>query len=99
VGAGPITPGDVPPEERPTGPRPRDAWRDASFEQSIRLALAMGVGLKEIGRIAEDTAVRIAISEEAGSLQRAARALGVTDRALQLRRASRRLHAADGDPA
>jgi transcriptional regulator with GAF, ATPase, and Fis domain len=90
VGAGPITVGDVPPEERPTGPGERDAWPDATFERCVRAALARGLGLKGVGRLAEDIAVRIAIAEEAGSLQRAARALGVTDRALQLRRASRR---------
>ena len=50
----------------------------------------MGVGLKEIGRIAEDLAVQLAISAENGSLQNAARRLGVTDRALQMRRASAR---------
>ena len=45
---------------------------------------------REIGRVAEDTAVRIAIAEHGGNLQRAAGSLGVTDRALQLRRAVRR---------
>ena len=92
VGAGPLTTGDIPPEERPTWGHDRAAWRDQTFERSIRVALAMGVGLKEIGRIAEDTAVRIAIGEHAGNLQRAAARLGVTDRALQLRRAARRHH-------
>jgi hypothetical protein len=47
----------------------------------------MGVGLKDIGRMAEDIAVRFAVTSENGSLQNAARRLGVTDRALQLRRA------------
>jgi hypothetical protein len=46
--------------------------------------------LKEIGRVAEETAVRIAVGDENGNLQRAASKLGVTDRALQLRRAARR---------
>jgi len=92
VGPGPITPGDVPPEERPHHGAGRDAWRSASFEGCIRLAMGMGIGLKEIGRIAEDTAVGIAIAEHAGNLQRAASSLGVTDRALQLRRALRREH-------
>lgn len=54
------------------------------------MAVTMGVGLREIGRVAEDTAVRIAIAEQAGNLQRAASRLGVTDRALQLRRAVQR---------
>ena len=90
VGRGPITPGDVVPDERPAVTPDLGAWRDAAFEHSIRTAVAMGVGLKDIGRIAEDTAVRIAIAEHSGNLQRAAQSLGVTDRALQLRRAARR---------
>jgi DNA-binding NtrC family response regulator len=47
-------------------------------------------GFKEIGRAAEDVAIRYASDEEDGNLQRAASRLGVTDRALQLRRANRR---------
>jgi hypothetical protein len=50
-----------------------------------------GAGLKEIGRAAEDCAIRCATQAEDGSLQRAARRLGVTDRALQIRRANHRL--------
>jgi len=47
----------------------------------------LGAALKEIGRAAEDVAVRYATDEEEGNLHRAASRLGVTDRALQLRRA------------
>jgi transcriptional regulator with PAS, ATPase and Fis domain len=50
----------------------------------------MGASLKEIGNAAEDTAVRIAVRAEDGNLQRAAQKLGVTDRALQMRRAAAR---------
>jgi DNA-binding NtrC family response regulator len=49
-----------------------------------------GVGLKEIGRAAEDVAIQIATEEENGNFQRAARRLGVTDRTLQMRCANRR---------
>jgi transcriptional regulator with GAF, ATPase, and Fis domain len=66
------------------------AWCDEAFHRSIGKAVAMGTNLKEIGRIAEDVAVQFAVSSENGSLQNAARRLGVTDRALQLRRASAR---------
>ena len=52
----------------------------------------MGVGLKEISQAAADTAMRIAVDSENGNLQLAARQLGVTDRALQMRRAARRKH-------
>ena len=55
----------------------------------ITRALAAGAGVKEIGRAAEDIAEQIAI-EQAGSVAAAAARLGVTDRALQMRRALRR---------
>lgn len=93
AGSGPITAGDVPLEERPAGPladndapSESDGWPDAGFERSIRRALASGVCLKDIGAYARETAVVIAVREAGGNLQQAARALGVTDRALQLRR-------------
>ncbi len=87
VGPGLITPGAIPPGDRPGRPANKDAWCDATFEGCIRMAVTMGVGLREIGRVAEDMAVCIAIAEHGGNLQRAASSLGVTDRALQLRRA------------
>jgi transcriptional regulator with GAF, ATPase, and Fis domain len=90
VGPGPLTGGDVLPDERPAVGAAAAAWQAAAFEQCIRAALAQGIGLKEIGRLAEDTAVRIAVAEHDGNLQRAALRLGVTDRALQLRRAAQR---------
>ena len=89
VGPGPITVGDIPEEDRPPADSGPIEWSDKSFEYSIGRALAQGVPLKEIGRAAEDAAVRLSVSEEGGNLQRAARRLGVTDRALQLRRAAR----------
>ncbi len=89
VGPGPITVGDLGPEE--VSNRDEEAiWHGAPFVQAIQRALAAGACLKEIGRIAEDTAVRLAVTGEEGNLQRAARRLGVTDRALQLRRQSQR---------
>ena len=95
VGPGPITVGDVPPEERPEGPD-MPGWPDLALDQSLRRALAQGVDLKEIGRATRETAIRIALNAADGNLQRASRALGVTDRALQLRRAA---HLTDGPTA
>ena len=89
VGPGPITVGDLPDEERPLG-CPTADWREGPFEHAVRQALGCGAGLKDIGRAAEDIAVRVVVDDEEGNLQRAASRLGVTDRALQLRRASRR---------
>jgi transcriptional regulator with GAF, ATPase, and Fis domain len=90
VGPGPITAGDIPQDERPVPESKAMDWRDQSFYHAIRRALAQSIGLKEIGRAAEDAAERIAIEDEQGNLQRAAYRLGVTDRALQMRRAARR---------
>jgi DNA-binding NtrC family response regulator len=85
-GCGPITIGNIPPDERPAtkiGPR---HWCDGAIEATIRRAIAVGAGLKEIRQAVEELAVRIAV-EENGNLQRAAEKLGVTDRTLQKRRA------------
>ncbi len=89
VGPGPVTVGDLGPEEVPNRDE-TEIWHGGPFVQAIQRALARGTCLKEIGRVAEDTAVRLAVTGEDGNLQRAARRLGVTDRALQLRRASQR---------
>lgn len=91
-GPGPITVGSVPPEERPPSDLRAVDWRDTTFERCIRLALAQGVRLREIGDAARETAVAMALREANGNVKRAARRLGVTDRALQMRRASRRVH-------
>jgi DNA-binding NtrC family response regulator len=85
VGPGPITAGDVPSEER-SGERieMEDPW---GLEHAIHRAVSTGVMLKEIRDLATDTAVRLVLDEEEGSVKRAAIRLGVTDRAIQLRRA------------
>ena len=90
VGSGPITVGDVPIDERPTTVNALPDWRGNGFQHSIHHALMLGMSLKDIGREAEDIAERIVLEEEQGNLQRAAQRLGVTDRALQLRRAARK---------
>jgi hypothetical protein len=61
---------------------------DSTFDTAVRHALALGIGLKDIGRRATDAAIRVAVGDAQGNLQEAARQLGVTDRALQMRRAS-----------
>jgi transcriptional regulator with GAF, ATPase, and Fis domain len=91
VGTGPITLGDIPEDDRPSAEFSQtDDWHNAQFEDAIRHALNLGVGLKEIGRTTTETAIRIAVGDEGGNLHRAASKLGVTDRALQMRRANRR---------
>lgn len=88
VGDGYVTIGELPAEERPAMYDETNAWCDAAFERAIRQAIALGVGLKDIGRTAENLAVNIAVADAQGNLQRAAAKLKVTDRALQLRRAT-----------
>ena len=89
VGPGPLTVGDIPADDRPLPDAAAPDWRDAAFEAAIRRAVARGVPLREIGSAATEVAIDVALGAE-GSLQRAARQLKVTDRALQLRRAARR---------
>jgi transcriptional regulator with GAF, ATPase, and Fis domain len=89
-GDGPLTVGDVPESERPTGATGRPRWPDRNFEGAVRHAVELNIGLKEIGQIATDLATQAALDQEGGNLQRAAARLGVTDRALQIRRANQR---------
>jgi transcriptional regulator with GAF, ATPase, and Fis domain len=86
VGSGPVTPGDLDPVDRPSP----EGWHGSLLELAIRHAVQSGANLREIGRVATALAVRVVVEQEGGNLQRAARKLGVTDRALQLRRAPRR---------
>ncbi len=99
VGNGPITVGDVPDEDRPAGaagdgpgrPTSPGPWYAGAFDESIREAVARGVTLKEITRVAAETAVTAALADSNGSVTMAAKSLGVTARALQPRRAAGRL--------
>ena len=81
VGLGPITAGDIPEQDRPAGSL-TPSWPDGDFENSIRQALAVGAGLRQISDAARQTAIRITVQQEK-SLQLAAKRLGVTDRILQ----------------
>ena len=90
AGVGAVTAGCIPPEERPSNGHAGHQWNSDAFDRCICHAVQLGVGLRDIGRTAEEVAVQIAVGEEQGNLQRAAQRLGVTDRALQLRRAAQR---------
>ena len=81
-GPGPITIGALPPEERLLAPH----WPDPHFEAAVRRALALGCSLSHITRCATDVAIGLVLAEELGNNQRAAARLGVSDRALQIRR-------------
>ena len=88
VGAGALSVGDLPPEDLATLElTSSEEWPDSSVETMVSRALTMGIGLKELSRVTSDAAIRLALAAEGGNLQRAARLLKVTDRALQMRRA------------
>ena len=91
VGPGPISVGDIPEEERvPAAHLMNEDWCDEGFSHAIRHALLKGTKLREISTRAAETAIRIALEDESNNVPRAARKLGVTDRALQMRRAAHR---------
>ncbi|WP_421741635.1 sigma 54-interacting transcriptional regulator [Cellulomonas sp.] len=98
VGEGPVTPGDLPPEDRPVGstddsPGPADRW-ERGLEGAVRDALRAGVGLKELKARTADVATRAAL-DIAGGSGAAAHLLGVSRRALDYRTAAlERDHAA-----
>jgi transcriptional regulator with GAF, ATPase, and Fis domain len=84
LGAGLVTVGDLPEQERPTPQRSDAAWRNSAFEESIRRGLGEGATLDDITSTATDAAMRLAVAREGGDLQRAARSLGVPDSAVRL---------------
>jgi transcriptional regulator with GAF, ATPase, and Fis domain len=86
VGPGPITMGSVPLQDRRLMYVRRRCVEEL-LENAIDQAVTWGADLKEIGRAATETAIRIAVQREEGNLQKAAKRLGVTDRMLQMRRA------------
>ncbi len=88
VGRGPITLADVPRDERRTlgrGPAPA-LDLNATLAAAVRAQLETGRSLRELLSFVGDTAVDAALAVEDGSVGRAATRLGVTPRALQLRR-------------
>ena len=91
TGPGPITAGAVPEEDRTATLEllNRD-WREGDFQNAIRRALAAGMGLQAIKDQTVETVIEMALHDSVGNNRRAALKLGVTDRALQMRRASRR---------
>ena len=95
VGPGPVTVGDLPEEERPVAPDvPAPPAVNGALDAVVRSALAHGMGLTELRNTTVDTAVRVALEDTGGHVHRAAQLLGVSDRAVQLRRASVRDSAA-----
>jgi transcriptional regulator with GAF, ATPase, and Fis domain len=106
VGAGPITVGDVPPADRrpsaegaastTTASSSAGSTPDELLAEAVRVAVRRGASLRDITKSAAAAAIRTALIDE-GTPGRAAQRLGISSRALQLRRAAdRRLGANDG---
>jgi transcriptional regulator with GAF, ATPase, and Fis domain len=88
VGPGPITIGALLADDRPGSAGIIQPWAEPGFLLALRRALDQGIALKEIGRAVTNAAIRMSLAQENGNIQRAAKRLGVTDRALQMRRAN-----------
>ena len=87
AGPGAVSPGDVPPRYRPDDQAPPPvASSRRLLDRAVRAALAEGLTLAELKTLVGDVAVDAALEESDGSARRAAAMLGVTDRAVQLRR-------------
>lgn len=84
TGQGPVTVGELPEYDRPNVSRIQNPWSIAEFEAALRIAIANGIGLKEIKRCVSNKAMELAISESNGSPQDAAYRLQVSDRTIQL---------------
>jgi transcriptional regulator with GAF, ATPase, and Fis domain len=95
IGSGPVTAGDIPEEERPAIDHDALSWCDAELEKALRRAVHQGVGLKEIKRKVAETAVRIGMTDEQNDIRQVALKLGVSRRALEIRR---RISAASKEP-
>ncbi len=87
AGVGPMTPGCLPEEDRPASEGEATTWKDQAFERAVSRAVSLGASLKEIERTTHETAIRLAVQAEGGSLQRAAVKLKVSDRLLQIEHA------------
>ena len=93
VGDGPITPGDLPPQDRPQ--RRSDGavhteTAEADLARAVRQAIARGVTLGRLRDEVRNLAYDSALTESGDNVRAAAARLGVTDRALQQHRARSR---------
>jgi len=90
VGCGPLTPGDLAPGDRPeTLPVPR-AGPAPGLADAVQAQLEAGLTLRDLRERVADLAVALTLQECSGNVRAAAARLGVTDRALHLRRAQNR---------
>jgi DNA-binding NtrC family response regulator len=97
VGPGPLSLADIPDEDRCAMFVVLDVkGRNKDFEQPVRRALAAGANLQAIKELAADIAVDIALRDASGNAGRAAERLGVSRRAVEVRKAGRKPDAEAG---
>lgn len=86
-GVGPLTLGMVPRDDRAAAiaASNSDCFEYSQFREPIQQAVRAGLSLKEIGRTAEDLAIAYAVDMDDGNLQQAAKRLGLSERAVQMR--------------
>lgn len=94
-----ISLGALPEEFRPVAEDESGGEWVKNFALIIEDAVRIGTKLKDIGALAESLAIRAALGRMNGNLSQAASLLGVTPRALQIRRASERRGASSVDGA
>ncbi len=92
VGLGPVTPGDLPPDDRPMKAlgEVSDSDRMPSLSDAVRAVVDDGMTLRELREYVAELAMAAALASSDGNVRAAAAQLGVTDRALHLRRARNR---------
>jgi transcriptional regulator with GAF, ATPase, and Fis domain len=110
AGPGPITLGDFPKPDRRwvtvhrlDEPDEEGVLSSEPFgaeelhRRAVATLMASGRSMKEVGRLVSDLMVDIALDRSNGSTRAAAQLLGVTERAVQLRKAAVRGSLSDGD--
>jgi transcriptional regulator with GAF, ATPase, and Fis domain len=90
VGPGPLTVGDIPEDERPQGD-PSGWWSDVALVAAVERAIEAGAPLRELKETVAELAVDAALATSDGNVALAARRLQVTERAVQMRRAARKV--------
>jgi transcriptional regulator with GAF, ATPase, and Fis domain len=88
AGSGPVTLGDIPPDDRPSA-SDGACWPDDNLGRSLEAALTASVSLEQIKREVAELAVELALDRCGHRTGAAAELLGISPRALQQRRARR----------
>lgn len=83
TGEGSVTLGCLPESDRLSKSRQVQKWQGEGLKTAVRMALANGIGLKEIKRSVGDIAIELAVQEMEGQLPAAAQKLGVSERLVQ----------------